>query len=130
MAFSNLPKTESFVASGDLSGLQFHIVQIVGAHIVDAALVRVGYGILQNKPRAGEHATVAVAGASKCNAGAAVSVGDLITSAGSGFGSAVASGVAGDKQVIGRALTAAASGSVFTLNIDRFTIVRTGGLPA
>lgn len=130
MAFSNKPTLESHIASGDLSGLQFHIVEIVGAHIVDAALIRVGYGILQNKPQAGEHASVAVAGVSKVNAGAAISVGDLITSAGSGWATSVLSGIAGDKQVIGRALTAAASGSVFTLNIDRHTIARTHGLPA
>jgi hypothetical protein len=123
-------KAESFVASGDLSGLQFHIVELVAAHTVDAALIRTGFGILQNKPQAGEHATVAVEGVSKCNAGAAVSVGDLITSAGSGWGTTVLSGIAGDKQVLGRALTAAASGSVFSMEIDRFIVVRTTGLPA
>lgn len=130
MAFSNRLKSESFVASGDHSGLQYHIVNIVGAHTVAAALVRTGYGVLQNKPQAGEHATVAVEGITKVAAGAAVSVGDLITSAGSGWAAVVASGSAGDKQVIGRALTAAASGSVFSMEIDRMTVVRTGGLPA
>ena len=130
MAFSNKPILESFVASGDLSGLQFHLVNIVGAHIVDAALIRTGYGILQNKPQAGEHASVATDGVSKAMAGVAVTVGDLITSAGSGWATTVASGVAGDKQVIGRALTSAASGSVFSVAIDKQTIVRTGGLPA
>ncbi len=130
MAFSNRLKSESFVASGDLSGLQYHIVEVVGEHIVDAALIRVGFGILQNKPQAGEHAQVGIEGASKCNAGEAVSVGDLITSAGSGWAAVVDSGVAGDKQVIGRALTASNSGSVFTLEIGRMTVIRTGGLPA
>jgi hypothetical protein len=129
MAYSNRVKAESFVASGDLSALQFHIVELVAAHVVDVALLRVGYGILQNKPQAGEHASVAVEGVSKCIAGVAVSVGDLITSAGSGWATSAASGIAGDKQVIGRALTAAASGSVFSVEIDRQMIVRTGGLP-
>lgn len=130
MAFSNDLGCESFVASGDLDTSQFHIVNIVGAHTVANAVIRTGYGVLQNKPKTGEHATVAVEGTTKVIAGAAVSVGDLITSAGSGFATTVASGVAGDKQVMGRAITAAASGSVFSMNIDKFVVVRTGGLPA
>ena len=129
MAFSNRLESESYVASGDLSTLQFHIVELIAAHIVDVALVNRAHGVLQNKPQAGEHATVAVAGTTKCNAGASVSVGDLITSAGSGWAVAVASGSANDKQVIGRAVTASASGSVFSMEIDRQMIVRTGGLP-
>jgi hypothetical protein len=122
-------KAETFAASGDLSAQQFHIVNIVGAFVVDLALIRTGYGVLQNKPRAGEAATVAIQGTTKVAAGAAVAVGDLITSAASGWGTAVLSGIVGDKQVLGRAITAAASGSVFSMFIDRMVIVRTGGLP-
>jgi len=130
MAFSNRVKSESFVASGDISGAQFHIVSIVGEFVVDASVANGGDGVLQNKPQAGEHATVAMEGITKVVAGAAVSVGDLITSAASGFAAVVASGNAADKKVVGKALTAAASGSVFSMEIDRFVIVRTGGLPA
>jgi len=130
MAHSNRIKSESFIASGDLSTSQFHIVNIVGAFTVANALIRTGHGVLQNKPQDGEGATVAIDGTTKVVAGAAIAVGDLITSAGSGFASTVASGVAGDKQVIGRAITAAASGSVFSMEIDRMTVIRTGGLPA
>lgn len=128
MAHSNRIISESFIASGDLSTSQFHIVHIVGAFNVANALVNVGFGVLQNKPLDTEHATVAVNGATKVAAGASVSVGDLITSAGSGFAVAITSGNALDKAVLGRALTAAASGSVFTMEIDRFIVVRTGGL--
>lgn len=130
MAYTNRRQDESFVASGNLSALQYHIVEIVGEHIVDVSLVNVGFGVLQNKPRAGEHATVAVAGVSKVNAGGAVTVGDLITSAGSGWAAVVVSGNATEKQVLGRALTSSNSGSVFSMEIDRYTIARTEGLPA
>lgn len=130
MAHSNRIMSESFIASGTLETSQFHIVSIVGAFNIANALANGGFGVLQNKPRDTEHATVAVDGATKVAAGAAISVGDLITSAGSGFAAVVASGNAADKGVIGRAITAAASGSVFTMEIDRFVIVRTGGLPA
>lgn len=130
MAFSQDLYCESFVASGDLSTSQYHIVNVVGAFNVANALTRTGYGVVQNKPQDGEHAQVAVEGTTKVVAGGSVSVGDLITSAGSGFAATVASGTAGDKQVIGRALTAAASGSVFSCRLDKQTIVRTGGLPA
>ncbi len=120
MAFSNRLKSEAFVASVDLDTSQFHIVDLAAtAGKVTIGAANGGFGILQNKPQAGEHATVAVEGMSKCIAGAAVAVGNYITSAASGYASVVVSNDAGVK-VIGRAVTAAASGSVFTLEIDRF----------
>lgn len=128
MAFSNRLKSETFIVSGDHSGLQFHIVELLDAHKAGAALANVGMGVLQNKPQHGEHGTVAIEGTTKCKAGGAISVGDYITSAGSGWAAAVASGSAADKKVIGRAQSAAASGSVFSVELDRFLIVRTGGL--
>lgn len=130
MSFSNRVKSESFVASGDHSTLQYHIVNLVGAHKISASVANGGHGVIQNKPQDGEHATVAVGGITKVRAGAAVAVGNLITSAGSGWAAVVTSGSAADKQVLGKALTAAASGSVFSMEIDRFIVVRTGGLPA
>ena len=126
MAHSNNLVCQSFVASTDLSTRQFHIVDLdAGAFDVDLAIASAGYGVLQNKPQAGEHATVAVAGTTKCTAGAAISIGNLITSAASGYAAVVASGTAGTKKVIGRAVTAAASGSVFTMNIEKYTITQT-----
>ena len=124
MAFSNRLKSESFIASGDHSGLQYHIVEILAAHEVGAAVAGAGFGVLQNKPQNDEHATVAVEGITKVKAGAAISVGNYITSAGSGWASAVTSG-GSTKKVVGRALTAAASGSVFSMEIDRFVSAAT-----
>ena len=128
MAFSNRLEKETFIVSGDHSGLQFHIVELLDAHKCGAAVANVGMGILQNKPQDAEHGTVALFGTSKCKAGAAISVGDYITSGGSGWAAVVGSGTAADKKVIGRAVSAAASGSVFSVELDRFLVVRTGGL--
>jgi hypothetical protein len=117
--------SEAFVASVDLNTSQFHIVDLsTAAHKVTIGAAAGGYGIVQNKPLAGEHATVAIHGASKCIAGAAIAVGDYITSAASGYASVVTSGGSA-KKVIGRAVTAAASGSVFTVEIDRFVSAAT-----
>ena len=130
MAFSNRLKCESFISSSDMSTAQHRIVNVFGDFACDLAAANLGYGVVQNKPQAGEHASVAVDGITKVQAGAAISVGDLITSAASGYAAAVTSGSAADKTVLGRAITAAASGSVFSMEIDRFIVVRTGGLPA
>lgn len=120
MAFSNRLKSEAFVASVDLNTSQYHIVDLgADAHKVTIGAAGGGFGVLQNKPLAGEHATVAMEGITKCIAGGAVAVGNYITSAASGYASVVVSTDAGDK-VVGRALTAAASGSVFSMEIDRF----------
>lgn len=127
-AYSDRVKSASFVASTDLRTAQFHIVDLTAAHKVSAAAANLGIGVLQNKPNAGEHATVAMDGATKCVAGGAVSVGDYIASANSGFASVVTSGAL-TRTVIGRALTAALSGSMFTLEIGKFFSVQTGGLP-
>lgn len=130
MAFSQVDDVQAFVASGDLSTSQYHIVDVIAAFKVANAGARLGYGVLQNKPKDGEHASVCIEGVTKVVGGAAIAVGDLITSAGSGFGATVASGSAGTKQVIGRALTACASGSVFSMYVDRQIIVATGALPS
>ena len=125
MAFSNRLKSEAFTAAVDLSTSQFHIVDLDSTALnVTIGAADGGFGILQNKPQSGEHATVAVEGMSKCIAGGAISVGNYITSAASGYATAVASGLSA-KKVIGRAVTAAASGSVFTVEIDRFVSAAT-----
>ena len=125
MAFSNRLKSEAFVASVDLNTSQFHIVDLAAtAGKVTIGAADGGFGILQNKPLAGEHATVAVEGISKCSAGGAIAIGDYITSAASGYATTVTSG-GSFKKVIGRALTSAASGSVFSVEIDRFVSAAT-----
>jgi hypothetical protein len=118
---------ESFIASGDLSGMQGRIVNLIAATSkIGHALAGKGYGVLANKPRSLEHAVVITDGIVKCKAGAAVSAGDFIVSAASGWAIPATLGVtdvgsAGavltNRTIMGRALTAAASGFDFALKL-------------
>lgn len=130
MAFKGNRQVDTLVASIDLNDAQFRFVELNATeHKIIIAPARKAYGVLENNPKAGEHGSVVVDGIAKVQAGGAVAVGDYITSAASGWGAVVSSGTANDKLVMGRALTAAASGSVFSMRFDKFVIVSTGGLP-
>jgi hypothetical protein len=133
MAFQSNLENRSYIASVDLNTSKHFFVDIAGtnAHKVTIAAANGGIGVLQNNPLAGEHATVTIRGQAKVNAGAAVSVGNLIVAAGSGFAAPYTAGVQvgsgstlTEKTILGQAMTAAASGSVFTIELDpRFTQV-------
>ena len=126
MAYSNRVERVTKIASNDLRLLQHRVVDLTAtAFKATHAVADGGIGILQNKPNAGEHATIAVRGAVKLRAGVAVSVGNKISSAASGWAAVhtqghVTSDTAAlrDKTILGRAMTAAASGSVFTLELN------------
>ncbi len=127
MADTNRVMAETFVASGDLSLMQHRFVDHVGVGVIGHSLAREGMGVLMNKPLDGEHATIALKGRVRVDAGAAVTAGDYITSAASGFGVTQAltnfqTGSAGAfaqwRNIMGRAMTTAASGSVFTIELD------------
>jgi hypothetical protein len=119
-------EVESFVASGDMSALQYHILDFVADRRVGHALANRGFGILLNKPKSTEFASVATSGRVKVRAGAAMTVGSLVVSAASGWGIAAtgptanpASGGAVRQDVfLGRARTACASGSLFEMDLD------------
>ncbi len=126
MADTNRVVAETFQASGDLSAMQHRFVDHVGVGVIGHSLARGGMGVLMNKPLSGEFATVALSGRVRVDAAAAVTAGDWIVSAASGFGETLAFGIinagsAGQflqtKIVMGRAMTTAASGSVFTLEL-------------
>ena len=127
MADTNRVEAETYQASGDMSGLQHRIVDHIGVGIIGHSLARGGMGVLMNKPQAGENATVALRGRVRVDAGGAVTAGDWIVSAASGFGETLTfgtinAGSAGQflqtKTVLGRAMTTAASGSVFTMELS------------
>ena len=97
-------------AAADLSGAQYHIMRHSAAETVNiasdaAAAFSAGpIGVLLNKPKSGEHATVAYLGVAKVVTGAAVTAGLMLTTNGSGR---AINAVTGSQQiVIGRALTA------------------------
>lgn len=92
-------------AGQDLTADQYHAVGVGGTIVATATLA---LGILQNKPRNGEDATVGVSGRSRYRAGAAVSVGDRLTVTTSGWFTACGSNELG----IGTALGAVGSGGI------------------
>lgn len=118
--YTNMEETRAFVASGDLSALQFRVVDLVGQFKIGHATAGRGYGVLLNKPQTGEHATVAVRGEVQARVGSGgVAAGDLVTAAVSGWITGYVAGTIVD--LLGRATTACASGhiAVIDLNVTR-----------
>lgn len=100
------PDLLSIKAGADLSsGVQFKAIVVAGTV---AANNSTAIGILQNKPKSGEHAAVAVSGHMKAYVGAAVSAGDRLKVTTSGYLTGVASG----DGACAKALAAASSGSI------------------
>lgn len=131
--------TDITVAAGaDLSLKQFYAVKLdANAQVVAAGAGEDAIGVVQNKPKLGEMATVRIAGITKMVAGAAIAAGARVASGAAGKGkTAVAAytntsdaGAAQDALVgsfsLGHALEAAAGdGIVFAL-----LIARSGALP-
>lgn len=100
-------ETLTIVAGADLSTQQFKIIS-VGGTIAANALT--GLGVLQGKPKNGEHATLAYMGDMKAYAGAAIAVGASLTVTTSGYLTTVTSG---GGSPVGKALVAANSGDIF-----------------
>ncbi len=95
-------------ADGDLSAGQHHILAVPdsAAQVGLAGAGAVAVGVLQNKPNAaGVAASIHQTGVSKMVVGAAVSIGDLVTSNASGRGITATTG----DYVVGVALTAGAN---------------------
>ncbi len=124
MSWSRYEKTNAGKALSSMSGMQYRIVELATSepNAFDYAAGGAGFGIIVNEPAVGEAATVVSDGEVPCKAGLAVSIGDYITCAtsatgGSGWATAVVSGMALPRTILGRARSAAASGSVFTLDM-------------
>lgn len=82
----------SFVASGDLSGSQFRLVAFDGNNVFLPTSGMLCAGVLQNKPKHGEHASVIGIGYSKVQVGAALNSRAPFQAGSSGFALAVDSG--------------------------------------
>ena len=92
-------------AGEDLEGAQYRAIEIDGTVAASGA---VAVGLLQNKPRSGEDATLAYMGRSRYVAAAAVAAGASLTVTTSGYMTTVASG--DNLQTVGIALAAVSSG--------------------
>lgn len=102
---------ETMVANNDLDGYQYHIMVNSVGPICDRNYVAGGIsaGILQNKPKSGEHAAVRMFGKSRIKAGGTIVGGEEFTATVSATATAIASGDFG----IGLAITGVASGGIF-----------------
>ena len=99
---------DTIQAGADLSSHQYKVVNISGTI---AASIDTSIGVLQNKPKSGEAATVKVLGKMMGLAGGSISASGLLKVT-SGYLVAVASG---DRVApCGKALVAADSGDIFT----------------
>lgn len=127
MSFHTETKRRSFVASIDLSDALFKIVDQVANvdHKVAISGAGGGVGILVNKPRAGEDASVVVEGVCEVRVGAAVQARQGAVSAASGWAiPATAVSTGAPKNIIGQFVTGAASGMLAALEV-RPTFVAT-----
>ena len=101
------------LAAGDLSSDAGKIMQkntTADQVALATAATQVLIGILQNKPAAaGRAATVQVAGIAKVEAGAAITVGDLLTTDGAGLAITFVPTAATVEWIIGIAMTGAAA---------------------
>lgn len=82
----------SWVASGDLSGHQFRLVTFAGNNCLATTSGAALAGVLQNKPRNAEHASVVGFGYSKLFIGGSMGAGGEFMAGASGVAVAVGSG--------------------------------------
>lgn len=123
MAYSNEIRAVTLEANADLSSHQFKIVEMLSTGLCDISDLRAGFGVLQNIPEANEAATVALDGETKARAGGTVAIGDNIHCVASGgWAGAVTSGTLTPVNVLGVAMSGAASGDIFTMTMQRFNI--------
>lgn len=105
---------DSFLAGADLSTKQWYAVELTAANTVNVpnAATDAAIGILQNKPKAGEAATVMHLGRSygiADGSSVAIAVGDFV---GPAAGGVLVKKATADFSTLGRALTAAAAANV------------------
>lgn len=98
----------TIAAGADMSAANFQFLAIALDDGLVAAAGGEAGGILQNRPKSGEHATLFYSGESEYRAGAAVVKGARLAPANSGWIITVASG----GFSVGRALAAVASGGI------------------
>lgn len=109
-------------AGADLSTMQYKVISVAGTI---AAVSTAAVGILQNKPKSGEQASVAYHGRMKGYAAAAIPVGKGVAVTTSGFIKLVQSG----EVAVGLTLAAANSGDLVPIvaNFISFTAITSGG---
>lgn len=118
MATSGDKEIIGIAAGADLSTFQYKIIAVDGTL---AATNAVALGVLINKPKSGEHATIAYAGYMKAYVGGgSVAAGAQLVVTTSGYLITNATSTSG---IVGKAITAAASGALCEF-VGDFSTVR------
>lgn len=117
MAHEYAQTSISRVAAADLSALQFTFVKIDSNGKVAANTTAGAYvvGVLQNKPEAGQIATVAVEGVTKVQFGATITPDDQLMSTTAGKADVAVAAASPGNFVRGQALSGGASGEIGTM---------------
>lgn len=108
---------ETYIADADLDSYQYTIqVGSAGPRCNRAASAgAMVIGVLQNKPKSGEHATVTMLGKTRCMAGGTVAAGAEIATTASATGLAATSG----QYILGISTTGVASGGYFEMIVTQ-----------
>jgi hypothetical protein len=106
MSTSGDKEVVSLLTTVDASASQYKIVDVNGTIAANNATA---IGVLLNKPKSGENASVAYSGHMKAYAGAAIAAGAEVVVTTSGYLITNATSVSG---IVGKALTAASSGAL------------------
>ena len=117
MSTSGDKEVIALLATVDASASQHKVVDVNGTIAANNATA---IGVLQNKPKSGENASVAYKGHLKAYAGAAIAAGAQVVVTTSGYLITNATSVSG---IVGKALTAASSGALVEFLGD-FTTAR------
>jgi hypothetical protein len=105
---------QSYIAGADLSAKQYYAVRLISADTVNVGtLGSKCVGVLVNTPSSGHAAEVATAGKVKMIAGSAITAGDTVESDASGK----AHKKTGDGYALGVAITGAATGALFDVQL-------------
>jgi hypothetical protein len=117
MAYHNNLFCQSFEANADLSNFKYRVVELLSTGKVALAALGKGYGVLQNIPKSTEMATVAIEGQTLAIAGGTISIADHTRATSGGWLVKANSGDLNGIMLMGQAMTAAASGGLFTVDL-------------
>lgn len=125
MSQQNAPIIVNMAAAADLSTKQWYIVRQTAENAVNlaSAATQKLMGTLQNKPKSGETAEIAVGGNVKVIAGGTVAINDPLTSDAAGKAIAATQTTAGAQPtsyVLGFARRAAVSNDIFEMEVAKF----------
>lgn len=107
-------------AGADLSAAQYSFVKLSATGVIlPTANTDIVIGVLQNSPKAGEVAEIAVSGVSKVKMADAVALGSLIGITSAGLGTSLVSGTDATRFVVGQSVTAStANGDIVTVAVN------------